>query len=118
MPHGNDCPACARDIGIWALFKAPLPNRIRCPHCRERLWYRDAGGLIAVFAVLLAVLVAAALGAAYASGIEGSPIAAAVAVLLIGFVPFEVSYVLLLRYGGYHLVAASAPKRRMDDEAF
>ena len=63
MPTGNDCPACGENIGIGAVFKAPVPNRIYCPHCGERLRYGETWGLIvaAVFA-LNAVIVAATAG--------------------------------------------------------
>ena len=39
MAGDNNCPKCDRDIGIWAVFKATLPNRIFCPHCGTRLEY-------------------------------------------------------------------------------
>ena len=41
MPTGNDCPTCGENIGLAAVFKAPVPNRIYCPHCGERLRYAD-----------------------------------------------------------------------------
>ena len=41
MLSGNECPVCGENIGIWAVFRAPLPNRIYCPHCGERLRYGD-----------------------------------------------------------------------------
>lgn len=120
MPDGNNCPACGRDIGIWAVIKAPTPNRFRCPHCRERLWYRGIGGVIAVFAVMLVVLVVAALGAAVAVGLDNPGLAAVagLGVLAAGYVPFELAYALVLRNGGYRLESANHPADGWDDEAF
>lgn len=53
---GRHCPGCAGDIGIGAIFRAGLPNMIRCPHCGERVRYEGAGGLLAVLVVLLAAV--------------------------------------------------------------
>ncbi len=120
MASGSECPNCRRDIGLWGIIKAPLPNRIYCPHCRERLWYRDAGLLITVFAVILVALIAASLGAAWAVGSDEPLLAlgAAVAVLVAGFVPFEVAYALCLRYGDYQLALADAPDDWDEEEPF
>jgi hypothetical protein len=60
MADGKHCPACGRDIGIWPVFSAGLPNRIWCPHCRARLTYRGARGLVLVLAV--AVVAVAGVG--------------------------------------------------------
>ena len=45
MPTGNDCPVCGENIGMRAVFRAPVPNRIYCPHCRE-LRYGDTNLMI------------------------------------------------------------------------
>ncbi len=58
MANGKVCPACAKDIGVWAIFSAGGPSRIRCPHCRARLRY---DGAMAVMAAPFAVVVFAAL---------------------------------------------------------
>ena len=64
MADGKHCPACGRDIGLWPVFSAGLPNRIWCPHCSARLTYRGIGG---VFLAPVVVLAAASAGASFAS---------------------------------------------------
>jgi hypothetical protein len=105
---------------MWAVIRAPTPNRFTCPHCRERLWYRGIGGVLVVFSVLLVTLIAAALGAAWAVGSENPILAAAVglAVLVLGYVLFEVSYALVLRYGDYQLESARSAREWDDEDAF
>jgi len=66
MPHGvrsddgRHCPSCRKDIGLWPVFTAGLPDRIRCPHCRCRLRYENATG---VAVLLLAALAGVVYGA-------------------------------------------------------
>lgn len=121
MPDGNECPACGRDIGLFAIIKAPLPNRIYCPHCRERLWYRGIGGVLVVFSVLLAALVATAVGVTFALvGFDdaGAAFGVAISALVLGLIPFEVTYALVLRHGSYRLESARHPTNEWDDEEF
>ena len=58
MANGKVCPACGRDIGVWAVVAAGLPSRIRCPHCRALLRY---DGVLALMALPFAVVILAAL---------------------------------------------------------
>lgn len=60
-PEGKLCPVCGKDIGTWAVVRAPAPDRIRCPHCSQRLRY---GATNAVIAVLVAVYAVAAVACA------------------------------------------------------
>ncbi len=81
------------------MFSAGLPTRIWCPHCRARLRYEDAGG------ILLGLFVALALtaGAAWWASGELAPQAWKVRVtwfsgLLLGaWIPVELVTVWLLR---------------------
>jgi uncharacterized protein (DUF983 family) len=118
MPGGNDCPACGRNIGVWAVFRAPLPNRIYCPHCGERLRYGGAAALIA--AAVAFVLAWGVAGMAAVLLLWPEPLAALalwVVVFVAGFVPLEVAAVLALWYGGYRLEPVSrAPE--WDHEEF
>ncbi|MBX9581454.1 MAG: hypothetical protein K2X87_14230 [Gemmataceae bacterium] len=66
MGDGQHCPACGRDIGVWPVFTAGLPNRVRCPHCSARLGYHDIGWVVVV---LLLVLAGVLVGAYYAVGL-------------------------------------------------
>ena len=52
-PDGKHCPKCGKDIGVWPVMLAGLPNRIRCPNCRTRLVYRNT---LAEFLVLLFIV--------------------------------------------------------------
>ena len=88
MPTGNDCPACGENIGLAAVFKAPVPNRIYCPHCGERLRYGETWGLI----------IAAVLGA-----------------LVLGCAALEIACVMVLWHGGYRLEPVNRPKDDWED---
>jgi uncharacterized protein (DUF983 family) len=114
MPHGNDCPACGEDIGVWAVFKAPLPNRIYCPHCGERLRYGGTGPLTVAYVVLTVGFVAAGVGSALAVGFDQPLLAMAVAlgVLVLGGLLVEAVFVCVLWYGDYRL----EPVNRTADE--
>ena len=66
VPHGaqsddgRHCPSCRKDIGVWAVFTAGLPDRMRCPHCRSRLRYENATGVVVVLLAALAGVVSGA----------------------------------------------------------
>ena len=52
--EGTNCPACGKDIGLWAVMKLGWPNLgLKCPHCRTRLKYQPAGfGFLALSAAV------------------------------------------------------------------
>jgi hypothetical protein len=58
MRDGKHCPNCGEDIGIWPIFSAGLPNRIRCPHCKVRLSYERIWRVLLGVCALLAVVLA------------------------------------------------------------
>ena len=58
MANGKLCPACGKDIGLWAVVLAGLPNRIRCPHCRSLLRY---DGMLTIMALPFVIVILAAL---------------------------------------------------------
>ena len=96
MTNGKQCPACGKDIGIWAIFAAGMPSRIRCPYCRARLRY-DGGSIvmgiafaIVVVAVLIAHEVAVDVGMA-------RPGLFTAVLLLITWVPIELLLAIYLR---------------------
>src|SRR5438552_3882876 len=99
MVDGKHCPACDRDIGVWPIFAAGLPNRIRCPHCSARLGYRGIG---VVILALVVVLAGTAGGALYAASVipglhpDTQPVAAA-GLLLGSWVLVELAAALFLR---------------------
>jgi len=55
MANGKVCPACGKDIGVWAIFAAGGPSRIRCPHCRARLQYDGAVRIVVLPFAIVAV---------------------------------------------------------------
>jgi DNA-directed RNA polymerase subunit RPC12/RpoP len=55
MANGKVCPACGKDIGVWAIFAAGGPSRIRCPHCRARLRYDGAVRIVVLPFAIVAV---------------------------------------------------------------
>ena len=96
MTNGKQCPACGKDIGIWAIFAAGMPSRIRCPYCRARLRY-DGGSIvmgIALGVVVIVVLVAHEV--AVDIGMTRPGLFAAV-LLLITWVPIELLLAVYLR---------------------
>jgi hypothetical protein len=58
MTNGKLCPGCGKDIGVWPIFSAGLPNRIRCPYCKSRLRYVGTTSVNAVLAVASICVVA------------------------------------------------------------
>jgi uncharacterized protein (DUF983 family) len=65
MADGRHCPACGRDIGIWPVFSAGLPNRIWCPHCGARVRYDRAAGPVLALLPAAVVVSAVAFGVAF-----------------------------------------------------
>jgi hypothetical protein len=62
MSDGKYCPRCKSEIGLWPIFSAGLPNRIRCPSCDCRLSYQRTG----VYSILLiGLLITVVMGAYY-----------------------------------------------------
>ena len=96
MTNGKQCPACGKDIGIWAIFAAGMPSRIRCPYCRARLRY-DGGSVvmgIALGVVVIVVLIAHEV--AVDIGMSRPGLFAAV-LLLMTWVPIELLPAVYLR---------------------
>lgn len=48
------CPGCNRRLSVWRVVAAPMPNRLRCSHCRARL--RFEGNLLALLTAAVIVL--------------------------------------------------------------
>jgi hypothetical protein len=116
MPTGNDCPVCGENIGMWAVFRAPLPNRIYCPHCRERLRYGDTDLLIGAAVVSFALVAGFALWATYESGAFGpAAIGILLGTLILGLVAVEIVFVLALWYGSFRLESVNRPPDEWDD---
>ncbi len=99
MADGSHCPACARDIGVWPVFSAGLPNLIWCPHCAARLGYRRIGGVGIVLSLVTVVVIAAAYSAA--ASVPGLSFRVQMAVFaglaLAAWVPVELGVVWYLR---------------------
>lgn len=99
MSDGKHCPSCGQDIGVWPVFSAGLPNRVRCPHCKARLAYRDVLGLVIVLCVLGVALLAASMFTVQQFGLTGGPQRALTfAGLVLGvWVPVELAVAFYLR---------------------
>jgi hypothetical protein len=116
MADGQHCPACARDIGIWPVFSAGLPNLIWCPHCAARLGYR---GILGMCVVLIFVTAAVIGGAFYAaSSIPGLSFSLQMALFaglaLVAWIPVELVIVWYLRRS-CELVWLNKPSLGSDD---
>jgi len=96
MANGKVCPACGKDIGVWAIVAAGLPSRIRCPHCRTLLRY---DGTLALLALPFAVVILAALILHEVAVDVGIPWPGVflVVMVLVTWVPVELLLALYLR---------------------
>lgn len=96
---GKHCPKCARDIGVWPIVKAGLPNLLRCPHCAARIRYENAGIVVAVLLVLVVVFTYLAYAVAGALTAAGSPMRnwLFIALLVAVWVPIELATARFLR---------------------
>jgi hypothetical protein len=96
MANGKVCPACGKDIGVWAIVAAGLPSRIRCPHCRTLLRY---DGTFALMALPFAIVIMAALIVHEVAVDVGIPRPGlfVVAQMLVTWVPVEVLLAFYLR---------------------
>jgi hypothetical protein len=117
MPRGNECPACGENIGVLAVFRAPLPNRIYCPHCQERLRYGHTDWLVAAAVLLLSALLVGTTAAALLVGFSDPVVVAAVVLgaLILGGAGLELAFVLMLWYGNYRLESVNRPPSEWDD---
>lgn len=115
MSDSRHCPECGNNIGILAVFKAPLPNRIRCPHCGQRLQHTPIRGLVAVALVLMAVGAAGVV--ALHHHLNAGPARVFLA-LVVGLALLEVAFVIRLWYGNYRLIAVGKPRPPEGDESW
>ena len=104
MANGKVCPACGKDIGVWAIVAAGLPNRIRCPHCGTLLRY---DGTFALLVLPFAIVILAALIVHEVAIDVGLPRPGLIVVVqvLLTWVPVEFLLALYLRdHRNLHLV--------------
>lgn len=53
--NSTHCPQCNHDIGFWPIVRAPLPNRLKCPHCKAKLKYVPTGWRLLLVCTLLSL---------------------------------------------------------------
>jgi len=119
MDDSRHCPECGENIGIAAVFKAPLPNRIYCPHCGTRLQHTPIRGLVVAFVVLSVALCFGVLYVVTELWDEDEPLRAIVAGVLgfaAGAILLEVVFDLILWYGSYRLIVVG--RRDADEDEF
>jgi hypothetical protein len=111
MANGRDCPVCGKDIGVWSVVTAGLPNRIRCPHCRAVLRY---DGMITILALPFVIVILAALVIHEVAVDVGIAVPGVVLVLvvLLTWIPVELFIALYLRdHRTLHRVEGKAASR-------
>jgi hypothetical protein len=118
MPSGNECSACGANIGMWAVFRAPLPNRIYCPHCGERLRYGDTTLIIAAAVAGIVLAIGASVLLAFLLEPVINPLPVVLGALVLGAVIVEVVFVFVLWYGTFRLESVEHPKNEWDEEEF
>jgi hypothetical protein len=122
MSDSRHCPVCGSNIGIWSVFKAPLPNRIFCPKCGQRLQHTPITGLVTV-AVILIVLLCVVAGYFIIELWDDKNVFSILpggAVLFLGGMVIETAFVTILWYGDYELkvVGKSRSVGDMDRDAW
>jgi hypothetical protein len=104
---------------MWAVFRAPVPNRIYCPHCGERLRYGDTTLVIAAAVAFIVAVAVAGFFVAYAVGADVLVSAVVwVGFMIVGGVVLEVAFVFTLWYGDFRLEPVNRPRDEWDDEEF
>lgn len=53
--NSTHCPKCNEDIGVWPIYMAGLPNRLKCPHCKTDLEYQPSGWKMLLISLALAI---------------------------------------------------------------
>ena len=51
----KNCPSCGSGIGIWPIFVAFRPDRIKCPQCGSTLQFRNTGSLRSAMVAIAAL---------------------------------------------------------------
>jgi hypothetical protein len=116
MSDSRHCPECGSNIGIWSVFKAPLPNRIFCPKCGQRLQHTPITGLVTV-AVIVTVILCVAAGYLVVElwGDDGFVgVVAGLGLMIVGCALLEIAFVTILWYGDYELKVVGKT-RAVDD---
>ncbi len=101
--EGKHCPGCGKDIGVWAIIKASLPSKIRCPHCKVALHYARLPWLwlavsLSCALVLMPLAVATLYGVMEPHG--GSNVLLNLLVMALIWLPFEVALAYRMRSRG------------------
>lgn len=99
MINGKLCPNCSKDIGVWPIVSAGLPNRIRCPHCMIRLRYIGTAAVNVVLGLILIAIVAGAYTFASSVTIDDAWRMRRVwaSIVLIAWIPVELATAWFLR---------------------
>jgi uncharacterized protein (DUF983 family) len=96
VANGKDCPHCGKDIGVWAIFAAGSPSRIRCPSCHARLKYDGAIALMAIPYIIVLLCAVIVHEAAVDAGIP-RPGAYVAVLVIVTWIPIELLLTLFLR---------------------
>ena len=55
--NGTHCLNCNKDIGFFAIMKAGLPTKIKCPHCKTKLVYSRIPWTQSIISIVLYIIV-------------------------------------------------------------
>lgn len=96
----NNCPSCNTDIGFLAVFKAGLPNWVKCSSCKAAVKYSPFPWLFTaacvVFYAVLLYFTFSELNSFFSRFIS-SEFVVEVLVIFILWVPFELALCIYLR---------------------
>ena len=96
---GKLCPNCNKDIGIMSVYRAGSPTRIKCPHCKSRLYYKPFPWVLGV--VLISIYLAIVLFFAdmniFSSNFDALSFSKEILLIFVLWQPFDLVITLYLR---------------------
>ncbi|MCK5851920.1 hypothetical protein KAH27_02720 [bacterium] len=98
--NSTDCPNCKKDIGVWSIYKAGLPNMIKCPHCKSKLRYEPSGWKMVLISYAISIPIFAAIYFFVSNCLslsKNGQIIAMVLLIFLAWTPFEIYFVRRLR---------------------
>ena len=94
------CPNCQKDIGVWSIYKAGLPNMLKCPHCKSKLKYQPSGWKMVIISSIIVIpifLIVIYLVREHVALSKSLQFLVSLGVMLVAWTPFEIYFAWKLR---------------------